>query len=101
MRRLIASPGHFTGVIDGTKRPGQAGTSAAVFGDAWKALPFEATVDERGHLTSITTHVPAVASMPATTSKVTLSDFGKPVTITAPPASQVKELPESYYTGLR
>jgi hypothetical protein len=95
-----SSPGQFQGTVDITKAPLPSLTSAllAQFGDAFKAIPFQATTDDEGRLTSLTIQMPALgADIPASTTKMTFSDFGTPVHVQAPPAAQTQEAPDAVY----
>ncbi|WP_433200753.1 hypothetical protein ACQP00_29335 [Dactylosporangium sp. CS-047395] len=69
-------------------------------GDAAKAVPFTAMVDEIGHLTQVSVSVPAYADNAASATTVTLAGFGQPVTATAPAAADVIEAPASLYDML-
>ncbi|WP_432981807.1 hypothetical protein [Dactylosporangium sp. CA-233914] len=93
----------YTGTIDLTK------SSTGIFydeelakqlGDKAKAVPFGASVDAEGYLNSIRVSAPAYGTEPATDTTVTLTDFGRPVTATAPTGTQVIAMPEQMYTVL-
>ncbi|GAA3278035.1 hypothetical protein GCM10020218_027650 [Dactylosporangium vinaceum] len=62
-------------------------------------FPFEATLDEQGYVTTLVLHAGAHdrghEARPRRPSK--LSGFGRPVTIAAPPAAEVKEIAEDAY----
>jgi hypothetical protein len=94
-------PGAYTGVIDGTKNPAMAGNAAiATLGDALKSMPFEAELDDQGRLASLTNHTPAAGAVPATTTTIVFSDYGKPVQVAKPAAAQTQEIPADFYAAL-
>jgi hypothetical protein len=62
-----------------------------------KGLPFEATIDDEGRLTTMVLDVPAVRDRPAGKITTTYSDFGLPVPVAEPPANEVVEAPERVY----
>jgi hypothetical protein len=66
-------------------------------GDKAKSVPFEATTDDQGRLTSLKITVPAIGSEKETVVSITFSDFGAPVNATKPAASEVQEAPEQIY----
>ncbi|MDG4823095.1 hypothetical protein O7635_14665 [Asanoa sp. WMMD1127] len=76
-------PGQFSATIDlnKTSNPNQA----AQLGDKFKALPFKATVDDEGRLTSTEIDITSVEASAGKT-KATYSDFGTTVTVEPPPA---------------
>lgn len=60
-----------------------------------------AAFDDQSRLTSLTVKVPPLsADRPASTTTVTLSDFGAPVTIAAPAKAQTQEAPANLYAAL-
>jgi len=71
--------------------------TAAKNADKIKAVPFEATLDEKGRLTKLSFTVPALDSEPADPTEITYSDYGTPVDITKPSADTVIEAPETVY----
>jgi len=87
-------PRQYEGTLDFTKMaPAMAaGSIPSTIGDAVKAVPFTATTDEQGRLTSMVIKMPSMGEgMPATTGTVRFADFGAPVKIQAPPKSQIVE----------
>ncbi|WP_141719465.1 hypothetical protein [Micromonospora peucetia] len=64
-----------------------------------KAIPFEATVDADGRLTALSYTV-ATKSLGDVVTEMRMSDFGKPVTVTAPPAAEIEEAAEETYQFL-
>lgn len=92
----------FTGTLDLTQ--GKAKEAGIVdekivtdLADQAKAVPFEATVDDKGRLTSLKIKVPAAGTVKAQTWEVTYSDYGAPANLTKPPAADVVEAPQSAY----
>jgi hypothetical protein len=73
---------------------------AKELGDKAKAVPFAASVNADGYLTSVKVSVPAYGTEPASDTTVTLTDFGRPVTATAPTGAQVITMPDAMYTAL-
>jgi hypothetical protein len=84
----------YRGTLDLTKVPGSGGVSVDVLGEKGKAVPFTATVDTQGRLTSLTLDLSTVDPQLGTLAS-TYSGFGEPVTVAAPPAAQQVEPPES------
>jgi hypothetical protein len=92
-------PGQYEGTLDFTKMSPElaTGTISSNVGDAFKALPFTATADAQGRLTSMVIKFPSMGDgMPATTVTTRFSGFGAPVKIQAPPKSQVQEAPKDF-----
>ncbi|MFF5229498.1 hypothetical protein [Dactylosporangium sp. NPDC000521] len=87
--------GAYKGTFDATKRqmPAAAGALLQQMGDAAKSVPFEATVNADGYVTSLTMQMPAAGQVPASTVTTTFADFGKPVTISKPAAADVQPAP--------
>ncbi|GAA2371266.1 hypothetical protein [Dactylosporangium salmoneum] len=94
--------GAYKGTLDMTKRKVPESGAALVqqMGDAAKSVPFEATTNADGYVTSLTIMMPAAGQIPATTAKSTFSDFGKPVTITKPAAAEVQAAPAALLAQL-
>ncbi|GAA0722346.1 hypothetical protein GCM10010199_29730 [Dactylosporangium roseum] len=69
-------------------------------GDKAKAVPFEATVDDKGNLAALKVSVPAHGDTKAGDLTATFSNFGAPVTVTEPAASEVQDAPASVYSVL-
>ncbi|GAA3278129.1 hypothetical protein Dvina_30155 [Dactylosporangium vinaceum] len=87
-------PRSFTGTLD----PARAGPTAVIHNAKAQPFPFEATLDEQGYVTTLVLHpAPTIAGMKPATTTVKLSGFGRPVTIAAPPAAEVKEIAEDAY----
>ncbi|MFI5838736.1 hypothetical protein ACIA8K_03320 [Catenuloplanes sp. NPDC051500] len=69
----------------------------AGLGDAARAVPFLATVDERGRLTHLQIDLPAITAGKAPTIETRYTAFGEPFDVQAPPAGQVVTPPDSVY----
>lgn len=87
-------PGAFKGTLD----PAKTAKASVVYSAKAKVFPFEATLDAQGHVTSVVLHPqPVIDMIKPVTLTIRLTDFGKPVTIAAPPASEVEEMSEYEY----
>jgi hypothetical protein len=88
---------HYKGTLDLTKTPAFAANSKlrSTMGDSAKAVPFEATIDDNGFLSTMDT----TTTVNGTDIKqhATFSDFGTKVTVTKPAPSEVTEAPQSFY----
>lgn len=82
----------FKGTIDMTKSPTADAESTRALGDKAKAVPFTAAVDEQGRLTELTIDMSVLAASLGQL-KATYSDFGAPVTVERPAASETTEAP--------
>lgn len=82
------------GATDQQKK--QAKTLLGLLGQA-KQAQFTASLDNQGRLTALTVTVPSPNGTRSTTVTTNYSNFGTTVTAAPPPASQVKEAPESFY----
>lgn len=78
-------PGKFSGTIDLSKT--STDKSVAALGDKVKALPFAATVDDQGRLTSTEIDMSSIEASAGKT-KATYSDFGTTVSVEPPPANK-------------
>ena len=92
----------FKGTFDFTKATWGPVDDDAVkaLGDKAKAVPFEATADDQGHLTSLKITVPAFGSEKEQVYTSTYSDFGTQVQPASPSAADVIEAPDALYTLL-
>jgi hypothetical protein len=83
----------FKGVLDMTKTPNANEKSLSALGDKAKAVPFTATTDAEGRLTELVIDADA---MMAGAGKMTTTyyDFGTDVSVQAPPAKDVMEMPK-------
>jgi hypothetical protein len=89
-------PHSFSGKVDMTKSPAISSSAAATgIGAKLKAVPFTAETDGQGRITTI---VFDLASISPSAGKMTTeySDFGTPVDVQKPPASQTVEMPPSF-----
>ncbi|HTJ34917.1 MAG TPA: hypothetical protein VL738_16950 [Dactylosporangium sp.] len=89
----------FKGTLDLTKSSFTLVDDAAVkgLGDFAKVVPYEATVDEKGYLTSLKVNVPAYAQTKADQVTVTYAGFGAPLQTPSPSASEVIDAPAAAY----
>ncbi|WP_051797814.1 hypothetical protein [Catenuloplanes japonicus] len=69
----------------------------AGLGDAARAVPFLARLDERGRLVHLQLDLPAVTAGKAPMIETRYSAFGEPFDVQAPPADQVVTPPDSVY----
>ena len=82
----------FAGVLDLTTSPALTGKVGAGPGATLRAVPFTATADAKGRLTEMRIDLSGV-SPGSGVFTTTYSDFGTPVSVSAPPAADVQELP--------
>ena len=78
---------HYAVVVDTTKLPDTYPGKSALVGAGVTSLPVELYVDGSGRPVQVTENL--TASGQSVSTKITLTDYNKPVTITAPPADQV------------
>jgi hypothetical protein len=84
----------FKGTLDIAKAQELMGQKAPASAPAGaKSMPFTAKTDDQGRLIEMTVDMSAYSPQ-AGTMKTTYSDFGTPVSVTAPPKSQVGEMPD-------
>ena len=83
----------FKGVLDLTRAPDLARKTIAGLGAKAAAVPFTAQTDLKGRLIQLIVDMGAV-SPGAGRMGFAYSDFGTPVTVQAPPAAQVTEMPK-------
>ncbi|MFI7597186.1 hypothetical protein [Actinoplanes sp. NPDC049681] len=91
-----------TGTLDVTKVSGDSqlfGESAVKGADPAqaKAVPYEATLDDEGRLAKLVLDMPKTGDSPAGKWTVEVSGYGKASKQEAPPAAEVKEMPQSAY----
>jgi uncharacterized lipoprotein YmbA len=84
----------FKGVLDMTKTPRFDKDSMKALGAKASTVPFTATSDDQGRLIEMNIEMGQIMAG-AGTMRMKYSDFGTAVNVTAPPKSQVKELPAS------
>ncbi|GAA4598586.1 putative small lipoprotein YifL [Actinoplanes octamycinicus] len=94
------SPGHFAGTVDLTEATEaeivEAETLTAL-GEKAKAVPFEATVDAKGRISTATVRVPAAGKAKAITYRVTYDQYGTAETPAAPTGSAQVDAPKAAY----
>jgi hypothetical protein len=79
-----------TGTIDLTKAGKQLGMGASDLSQlTTKTIPFEAGFDGEGRLVRYSLTIPAIGSEPPSKMDMTYSDFGLPVKVQAPAASEI------------
>ena len=82
-----AAATHYSIVVDVTKLPADNSTKQALATAGLTSLPIEMWVDSKGRLVQLTEAL--TVSGQSTSTKITISKYDQPVTITAPPADQV------------
>ncbi|AGZ45832.1 hypothetical protein [Actinoplanes friuliensis] len=85
----------FKGTLDLSKSPQYNKESLKALGGKMTDVPFTATTDDQDRLTGLTLDM---SSLGQGTGKIktTYTDFGTPVSVEAPPAKQVGELPKEF-----
>lgn len=92
--------GAFTGKLDMAAAPEAEVVDAetlAALGEKAKAVPFQATVDSSGRLTSLTLDVPAAGKVAAFSWVAKFTDYGAGPEIKEPPAAQTVPAPPEAY----
>jgi hypothetical protein len=92
-----AGDDRYTGTMDVTKRLNSSaltGELAKQMGDAAKKVPFEVTLKD-GYPTAVTISMPAAGEVPKSTTKLTFTDFGRPVAIAKPATTEIQEAPSA------
>lgn len=89
----------FKGTLDLSKAGTVNEDMIKQLGDKAKAVPFTATVDAQGHLTTIVMDISAVAPGVGKVT-TTYSGFGDPVTVTPPAAADVVEMPAQFLDSM-
>lgn len=84
----------YKGTIDVTKVKSLPEEVAQELDDKATAVPFTATVDDQGRLTSMAINMNNI-SLGMGVMKTTYSAFGEPVTVTPPAAADIVEMPQS------
>ncbi|WP_164842203.1 hypothetical protein [Actinoplanes solisilvae] len=93
----------YAGTLDLSKAIGLAGVSQVTIdetGAQAQKVPFTAKLDEQGRLSALTVDIPATNGQAAQPLEVSYTDYGVPVSVTKPAASEVTEAPDSLYTSL-
>ncbi|MGC5287381.1 hypothetical protein [Micromonospora sp. DT231] len=100
--------GRYTGIADLNKAAEAASTEAgmreglqstAKLAKDPTAVPFEATLDADGRLTALSYTI-ATKSLGDLVTEMKMSDFGKPVTVEAPPAGETEAAADEMYAFL-
>ena len=65
------------------------------YGNAAVNVPFTAGLDDQGRLSTLTINLPQGKPL-----EVRYSDYGSPVNVSRPVASEITEAPDSLYTSL-
>lgn len=82
--------GNVTGTLDLTKSGKSLGIDDALLAKLpAKTIPFEASLDGEGRLVQYVFSMPAIDSQQAIRVEIKYSDFGTPVKVEAPPASEI------------
>ncbi|WP_433369922.1 hypothetical protein ACQPZX_44500 [Actinoplanes sp. CA-142083] len=92
------SDNSYTGSLDLSKAAGVAGlgqVTVAASGAPVQNVPFTATLDAQGRLSTLTVDLPQADPL-----QVKYENYGQPVNVTAPAASEVTEAPDSFYSSL-
>jgi len=95
----LAGERQYKGTVDLTKATESAIVNddhVKALGDQAKAMPFQATLDDKGRLASLTIPVPAAGDDEAQTWEATYLDYGVPVEVQSP-AGDVVEAPDDAY----
>jgi len=93
----------YAGSVDLTKAAGVAGISQVTidgYGAAASQVPFTAGLDDQGRLSELAITLPAANGKPASTVDALYTDYGAPVTVQKPAASEITEAPDSVYEAL-
>ena len=93
----------YAGTLDLSKAIGLAGVSQVTIdetGAQAQKVPFTAKLDEQGRLSELTVDIPATKGQTAQPLEVRYTDYGVPVSVTKPAASEITEAPDSLYNSL-
>jgi hypothetical protein len=93
----------YAGTLDLTKAAGLAGVSQVTidgYGQAASKVPFTAGLDTQGQLQELTIDLPPVNGQKTEPIDALYSDYGAPVTVERPAASEITEAPDSVYKSL-
>jgi hypothetical protein len=97
------SPGHFAGATDLTQSTEADIVDAktlAKLGDKAKAVPFTATIDAKGNLTSLIAKIPAAPGIKAKTYSIKYFGFGATADLAAPAAGEQQQAASVIYQML-
>ncbi|GAA3949570.1 hypothetical protein [Actinoplanes auranticolor] len=104
LRAIVAvertSDGHFAGTTDLTQQGDAAIVDAGrlkALGEKARAVPFEATVDDQGRLTSTIVRIPAAGKVKATRYAITYTGYGATPTPAAPAADEQQPATKAAY----
>src|SRR3954451_8416795 len=93
----------YAGTLDISKAVGLAGVNQVTidnYGSAARNVPFTAGLDDQGRLSALTIALPAVNGQKAQPIEVLYSDYGTPVNVQRPAASEITEAPDDLYKSL-
>jgi hypothetical protein len=93
----------YAGTVDLTKAVGLAGVDQVTidsYGAQAQNVPFTVGLDDQGRLSALTISLPAINGQQAQPIEVLYTDYGAPVTVTRPAASEITEAPDSLYSSL-
>jgi hypothetical protein len=93
----------YAGTLDLTKAAGLAGVSQVKidgYGAAASKVPFTAGLDDQGRLSELRIDLPAVNGQQTEPIDALYTDYGAPVSVERPAASEVTEAPDSIYQAL-
>src|SRR4051794_4659529 len=88
----------YSGSLDLSKAAGVAGlgqVTVAASDAPVQNVPFTATLDAQGRLSTLTVNLPQGEPL-----QVTYANYGQPVQVTAPAPSEITEAPDSFYSSL-
>ena len=88
----------YSGSLDPSKAAGVAGLGQATVvtsGAPVQNVPFTASLDGQGRLSTLTIDLPQSEPL-----QVTYANYGQPVSVTAPASSEITEAPDSFYSSL-
>lgn len=95
-----SSPGHYAGTVDLTKVTEAdivEDATLTALGDKAKAVPFEATLDAQGRISTALVKVPAAGKTKAATYEVTYDQYGSATAPAAPAAGDQVAAPKAAY----
>lgn len=93
----------YKGTLDLTKVAGITGVDKVTvdsWGSAASQVPFTAGLDDQGRLSALTIQLPAVNGRPSQMLEVLYTDYGTPVDVQRPAASEITEAPANVYSSL-
>jgi hypothetical protein len=93
----------YAGSLDLTKAAGLAGMDQVTingYGASAQNVPFTASLDAQGRLSKLTITLPATNGQQVAPIEALYTDYGSPVTVTRPAASEVTEAPDNLYESL-